>query len=37
MTTGSSFSFYPEQPQPPFMLALDDSYFLVKLHDWCIR
>src|SRR5258708_6003261 len=33
MTTGASFPFYPEQPTPPFTLALDDSYFLVRLHD----
>lgn len=33
MPTGVSSVFYPEQPKPLFDLALDNSYFLVKLHD----
>ncbi|TFI50773.1 hypothetical protein BLD44_029815 [Mastigocladus laminosus UU774] len=33
MPTGVSPLYYPEQPKPPFNLELDDSYFLIKLHD----
>lgn len=34
MPTGANQLFYlQDQPSPPFDLKLDDSYFLVKLHD----
>ncbi len=33
MPTGVSSVYYPNQPNPPFNLELDNSYFLVKLHD----
>ena len=34
MPTGASQPFYlQDQPFPPFQLELDNSYFLVKLHD----
>ncbi|WP_373529365.1 hypothetical protein [Nostoc sp.] len=33
MSTGVSPLYYPQQPKPPFDLKLDDSYFLVKLHN----
>ncbi|OCQ93507.1 hypothetical protein BCD64_01020 [Nostoc sp. MBR 210] len=34
MPTGASQPFYlQDQPSPPFNLELDNSYFLVKLHD----
>ena len=33
MPTGSSSIYYPKQPKPLFNLALDNSYFRLKLHD----
>ncbi|MFZ5915486.1 MAG: hypothetical protein ACOYZ7_00955 [Chloroflexota bacterium] len=33
MPTGVGPLQYPEQPKPPYDLELDNSYFLVKLHD----
>ncbi|NEQ64358.1 MAG: hypothetical protein F6K21_02445 [Symploca sp. SIO2D2] len=33
MPTGVSSVYYPNQPNPQFNLELDNSYFLVKLHD----
>jgi hypothetical protein len=33
MATGASQLFYPNQPNPRLNLELDNSYFLVKLHD----
>jgi hypothetical protein len=34
MPTGASQPFYlQDQPSPPFQLELENSYFLVKLHD----
>lgn len=33
MPTGVSSVFYPEQPKPLRELELDNSYFLVRLHD----
>lgn len=33
MPTGVSSIFYPEQPKPLSDLELDNSYFLVRLHD----
>jgi hypothetical protein len=33
MPTGVSSLYYPEQSQPACNLALDDSYYLVRLHD----
>ncbi|MBD2199425.1 MULTISPECIES: hypothetical protein [Calothrix] len=33
MSTGVTPFYYPEQPDPSFQLQLEDSYFLVKLHD----
>lgn len=33
MPTGASPLYYPEQPPPPSTLELENSYFLVKLHD----
>jgi len=33
MSNGVSSVYYPKQPNPPFNLELDNSYFLVRLHD----
>ncbi len=33
MATGVSPLYYPDQPKPNFNLEIDNSYFLVKLHD----
>lgn len=33
MPTGVSPLYYPEQPEPSWRIVLDDSYFLVRLHD----
>lgn len=33
MPTGVSHRYYPDQADPECPLVLDDSYFLVKLHD----
>ncbi len=33
MATGVSPLYYPDQPTPNFNQEIDNSYFLVKLHD----